>query len=111
MSVLSRTLVWPYRPIHLPSVHFSRLDMLIPSSNVAILPLVARTLEMSLVEVAGVSPIRDPPHLRPRNNKIINPPLTPGAFAGTLVIVPADAAVMLCDSIVMLLLCQEMGER
>ena len=30
MSVLSRMLVWPYRPIHLLSVHFSRFDMLTP---------------------------------------------------------------------------------
>src|SRR6266571_5350906 len=31
VSVLSRMLVWPYRPIHLLNVHFSRFDMLTPS--------------------------------------------------------------------------------
>src|SRR5216683_1533465 len=31
VSVLSRMLVWPYRPIHLLNVHFSRFDMLTPA--------------------------------------------------------------------------------
>src|SRR5947209_7011369 len=33
MSVLSRMLIWLYRPIYLFSVHFSRFDMLTPNTT------------------------------------------------------------------------------